>query len=166
MAFSRHFSLLAGAMATVAIVAPAFAQDAKAVFEPRYAELHKASEARDFAAAAKLMTPAYEMVDIRGDSHTMSEMQDMMGQMPQDPNMKPKYEIVSATISGTTATVQNKMEMHMSRPMEDGTTAELDVTVISEDSWVQQGGVWLLNKTVQKDLSVSKDGEVVFHQAV
>ena len=98
MAFSRHFSLLAGAMATVAIVAPAFAQDAKAVFEPRYAELHKASEARDFAAAAKLMTPAYEMVDIRGDSHTMSEMQEMMGQMPQDPNMKPKYAILTAAI--------------------------------------------------------------------
>ena len=166
MAFSRHFSLLAGAMATVAIVAPAFAQDAKEVLAPRYAELHAASDARDLAAMGKLMAPEYEMIDIRGDSHTMAEMADMMAKMPQDPNMKPKYAILTAAITGTSATVKQQMDLTMSREMEDGTTAELDVTVISEDSWVQQGGVWLLNKTVQKDLSVSKDGEVVFHQAV
>ena len=80
--------------------------------------------------------------------------------------MKPKVSILSATITGTSATVSNQMDMHMSRAMEDGTTAQLDVTVISEDTWVQRGGVWLMVKSVQKDLSVSKDGEVVFHQAI
>ena len=166
MAFSRDFSLLAGALATVAIVAPAVAQDAKEVLAPRYAELHAASEARDLAAMGKLMAPEYEMIDIRGDSHTMAEMADMMAKMPQDPNMKPKYEILSAAITGTTATVKQQMDLSMSREMEDGTTAQIGVTVISEDTWVQRGGVWLLAKTVQKDLSISKDGEVVMHQAV
>lgn len=166
MAFSRHVSLLAGAMATVAIVAPAFAQDAKAVFEPLYAQMNAATEARDMATLAKIMAPEFEMTDIRGDTHTMAEMHDMMAAMPKDPAMKPKVSILSATITGTSATVSNQMDMHMSRAMEDGTTAQLDVTVISEDTWVQRGGVWLMVKSVQKDLSVSKDGEVVFHQAI
>lgn len=165
MAFSRDFSLLAGALATVAIVAPAVAQDAKAVLEPRYAELHAASEARDIAALGKILTPDYQMIDIQGETHTMAEMQDMFAKMPKDPNMKPKYAIQTATITGTTATVKQQMDLHMSRPMEDGTTAEMDVTIISEDTWVQTGGTWMLQKTVQKDISVSKDGEVVFHQA-
>lgn len=165
MAFSRHYSLLAGAVATVAIVAPAVAQDAKAVLAPRYAELHAASQARDVAAMTKLMAPEFEMVDIRGDTHTMAEMSEMMAQMPQDPNMKPEYEVVSASIIGASATAQTKMTIKMNREMEDGTTAALEVTILSEDSWVQRGGVWLLARQVQKDLSVSKDGEVVFHQA-
>lgn len=165
MAFSRHYSLLAGALATVAIVAPAVAQDAKAVLAPRYAELHAASEARDVAAMGKLMAPEFEMVDIRGDTHTLAEMSEMMAQLPQDPNMKPQYEVVSASIIGASATAQTKMTIKMNREMEDGTTAALEVTILSEDSWVQRGGVWLLARQVQKDLSVSKDGEVVFHQA-
>lgn len=165
MAFSSRYSLWAAA-ATVAIAAPALAQDAKSVFAPRYAELHAATEARDMAAIGKIVTADFEMTDIRGDVHTMAEMQDMFAKMPQDPNLKPKYEILSAKIEGTTATVQNQMSMHMSRPMEDGSVAELDITVISEDNWVQQGGVWMLQKSVQKDISVAKDGEVVFHQAV
>lgn len=165
MAFSRHAALFAGAFATVAIVAPAVAQDAKAVLAPRYAELHAANEARDMAAMAKVVTPDFTMTDIRGEVHTMAEMAEMLASMPKDPNMKPKYTILEATISGTDATVKNQMEMHLSRPMEDGTTAEMDVTVITEDTWVQRGGVWLLSKSVQKDLSVAKDGEVMFHQA-
>lgn len=166
MTFSRNFSLLVAALAPVAIVAPAAAQDAKAVLTPRYAELHAATDARDSAAVAKLLIPEYEMIDIRGDSHPMAEVADMMAKMPQDPNMKPKYAILSAEIAGTTATVRQQMDMSMSRAMEDGTTAQIGVTMISEDTWVQRGGIWLLAKTVQKDLSVSKDGEVVMHQAV
>jgi hypothetical protein len=30
---------------------------------------------------------------------------------------------------------------------------------------VGSGGTWLLQKSVQKDLTVKKDGEVFFHQA-
>ena len=167
MAFSRHVSLLAGALAAVVLVAPAVAQqDAKAVFEPLYAQMNTATEARDMATLAKIMAPEFEMTDIRGDTQTMAEMQGMMAAMPKDPAMKPKYAILSATITGASATVRNQMDMHLSRAMEDGTTAQLDVTVISEDTWVQRGGVWLMVKSVQKDLSVSKDGEVVFHQAI
>lgn len=166
MAFSRDFSLLAGALAAVAIVAPAIAQDAKAMLEPRYAVLHAASDARDAAALAKVLTADYQMIDIQGETHTMAEMSEMLAKMPQDPNMKPKYTMLEATITAAGATVKQQMDLHLSRPMEDGTTAEMDVTIISEDAWVQHGGTWLLQKTVQKDISVSKDGEVVFHQAV
>jgi Domain of unknown function (DUF4440) len=166
MTFSRHTSLLAGALATVALVAPAFAQDAKAVFDPLYAQMNAATEARDMATLNKLMAPEFEMIDIRGDSHTLGEMSEMMASIPKDPAMKPKYTILSAAITGTSATVKNQTDMHVSRAMEDGTTAELDITMISEDTWVQRGEAWVMVKSVQKDLSVAKDGEVVFHQAV
>lgn len=167
MVFSSRFTGFAGAMvAAVAIAAPALAQDAKTVFEPRYAELHAATDARDMTALGKIVTPDYQMTDIRGDTHNLTEMQGMFAKLPQDPAMKPKYAIVSATISGASAVVQQQMQMHVKRPMEDGSVAELDITIISDDTWIQQSGVWLLQKTVQKDISVAKDGEVVFHQAV
>lgn len=165
MAFSRNFSLLAGALASVAVVAPAVAQDAKALFAQRYDEMHKAMFAKDRATLAKFMAPDYEMVDIQGESHPLSELTERLDQMPSDPAMMPKTTVLEATISGETATVRQQQDMHMKRPMEDGTTAELDITVITLDTWVLRGGNWLLQRSVWKDISVSKDGEVVFHQA-
>ena len=191
MTFSSMRPWLGGAVIAVSIASSAAAQDAKAVFEARYAEISAAMQARDSAAAAKIMTPDFVMTDIQGDEHTAAEMGGgMMGRRPggrgnggppppaaagpgapdappavAPPRPVPKITIVSAQINGTTAQVEQQTEIHMDRPGPDGAPMKLDVTVLTADTWVQTSGVWLLQASNQKDVSVSRDGEVVFHQA-
>ena len=158
---------LAGAMIAVSFVGSASAQDAKAVFAGRYAELSAARQAKDPAALGKLMTPDFVMTDIQGTDHTAAELQAAMGRLPGGVGgaVTPKITIVSAQITGISAQIEQQMEIHMERAGPDGSPMKLDVTVQTSDSWVQSGGAWLLRASNQTDVSVAKDGEVVFHQA-
>ena len=166
MTFSTIRPWLAGAIIAVSIVGSASAQDAKTVFEGRYAELSAATKAKDTVALGKLMTPDFVMTDIQGTDHTAAEMHEAMGKMPGAATaVTPKVTIVSAQITGTTAQVEQQMEAHMERAGPDGMPMKLDITVLTADTWVQTGGVWLLKSSNQKDVSVAKAGEVVFHQA-
>ena len=165
MAFSSMRPWLVGAAIAVSIVGSASAQDAKAVFEARYAELAAATQAKDTAALGKLMAPDFVMIDIQGNDHTAAEMREAMDKRPGGAGVVPKITIVSAQITGTSAQVEQQMEIHMDRPGPDGTPAKLDITVLTADTWVQSGGAWLLQSSDQKDVSVARDGDVVFHQA-
>ena len=166
MTFSSMRPWLAGAIIAVSIVGSASAQDAKTVFAGRYAELGAATQAKDTVALGKLMAPDFVMTDIQGTEHTGAEMHAAMGKLPDSAAaVTPKVTIVSAQITGTTAQVAQQMEIHMERAGPDGTPVKLDVTVQTDDTWVQSGGAWLLQTSNQKDVSVAKDGEVVFHQA-
>ena len=171
MTFSSMRPWLAGAAIAVSMASAAYAQDAKAVFEARYAEMSAAMQAKDMAAVDKMMTPDFSMIDIQGTAHTAAEMREMMGKRPGSagapgaPVPAPKITITSAQISGTSAKVAQQTEVHVDRPGPDGTPMKLDVTVLTEDTWVQTGGAWLLQSSDQKDVSVAKDGDVVFHQA-
>ena len=167
MAFSSMRPLLAGAVLAVSMVGSAYAQDAKTAFDARYAEMHTAMQARDAAATNKLLAPEYVMVDIQGDEHPMAEVQEMMAKMPAgaDPAQGPKTTVLSVAVTGTNALVKQQLDIHIDRKDEAGTAMALDITVLSDDTWVQRGGSWLLVRTEQNDLTVKKDGEVVVHQA-
>ena len=41
---------------------------------------------------------------------------------------------------------------------------KLDISVLTADTRVQSGGAWLLQSSDHRDVSVVKDGGVVFHQ--
>jgi ketosteroid isomerase-like protein len=165
MAFSSMRPWLAGAAIAVSLVGTAHAQDAKAVFEARYAEFSAAQQAKDVAKMQTMMTPDYTMIDIQGNEHNASEMKDMLDKRPAAAEgMVPKITIVSAEISGATAKVGQQIEIHATRNGPDGQPAKLDITVQTADEWVQSGGTWLLKSSDQRDISVAKDGEVVFHQ--
>ncbi len=165
MTFSRMRPWLAGAALAVSMAGAAYAQDAKAVFEARYAELSAAQQAKDVAKLQTMMTPDFTMLDIQGTEHTAAEMKDLMDKRPAAAEgMVPKITIVSAAIDGATAKVEQQVEIHTTRPGPDGQPAKLDITVLTDDEWVQSGGVWLLKSSDQRDVSVSKDGDVVFHQ--
>lgn len=190
MAFSSMRPWLAGAAISISLASAAYAQDAKAVFEARYADLSAAMQAKDTAAVAKLMTPDFVMTDIQGNEHNASEMNGGFGRRgggaggpgngapaaspaapaaapaaPEAPRPAPKITVLSAQIDGNTAKVEQQLEIHANRPDPDGTPRKLDITVLTDDVWVQSGGAWLLQSSDQKDVSVSKDGDVVFHQA-
>ena len=180
MVYSSMRPWLAGAAIAVCLVGSAQAQDAKAVFAARYAEMSAAMQAKDSAAVAKMMTPDFVMTDIQGNEHNASEMNGMMGRRgggdskgdaaaapaaPEPPRPVPKITIVSAQIDGSTAKVEQQLEIHADRPGQDGKPMKLDITVLTDDVWVQSGGAWLLQSSDQKDVSVARDGDVVFHQA-
>ncbi|MFM5893959.1 MAG: nuclear transport factor 2 family protein, partial [Novosphingobium sp.] len=162
MAFSSMRPWLAGAAIAVSLVGTAHAQDAKTVFEARYAELSAAQQAKDVAKMQTMMTPDYTMIDIQGNEHGTAEMKDMLDKRPAAAEgMVPKITIVSAEISGATAKVAQQIEIHATRNGPDGQPAKLDITVQTADEWVQSGGTWLLKSSDQRDISVAKDGEVV-----
>lgn len=151
--------------AIVAIASAAHAQDdPKAVFAPRYAELRAALEAKDPAAVGKVVTPDYAMTDIRGDSHDVPGLIAMSDRM-QGKDATRKSELLSATITGSSAKVELKVDSSSTREGLDGQQHQMELIAISDDSWVLIDGVWRLKSSVQKDVTVKMDGEERFHQA-
>jgi Domain of unknown function (DUF4440) len=167
MSFQAMRGVLAGGVMAVAVAGAAYAQaDPKAVFEARYIELTSAMLSKDPAKVGAMVTADYESTDIRGDTHNRAEVIEQMGKMPAGmENMKPETKVLGVKLSGDTAAVDSQMNVQMKRPDETGAEMTLDIAIVSADTWVNQGGVWLLKKSVQKELTVSKDGEVVFKQA-
>ncbi len=167
MSFSMMRPLLAGGLVAIAVAGSVQAQeDPKAAFEVRYTEMRNAMMAKDRAATEKLLAPDYQSTDIRGDVHNRTEVLDKLAQLPPEmANAKPETKVLSVKVTGDTAAVDSQMTMQMKRPDESGAEMTLDIAVVSADIWVNRGGTWLLQKSVQKELTVSKDGEIVFRQA-
>lgn len=158
--------VLAGGAMIVAAAGVAKAQDdAKAAFEARYTELRTAMVARDAAKVGAVLAPDYQSTDIRGDVHSRSEVLERLGQMPGGSDAKPQTRVIAVSLNGESAAVDSEMTVQMKRPDDKGEEMTLDITVKADDTWVQRGGAWLLQKTVQKEMSVARNGEVVFRQA-
>lgn len=163
---SRLVGLLAGAVATVSLGAPAQAQDAaKAQFEGRYAELRTALEAHDAARLDTILAPEYQMLDIRGEARDRATVMERMAKMPQGPDRKASTTVLSATITGDNAAVRQQLSAAMKRTGDDGEEHAMEIVVLSDDTWVKRGDAWLLARSEQKDMTVKRDGEVFFHEA-
>lgn len=167
MSFSMMRPMLAGGLVAIAMAGSVQAQeDPKAAFEVRYTEMRNAMLTKDRAATEKMLAADYVSTDIRGDTHNRTEVLDRLAQLPPEmANMKPETKVLAVKVSGDTAAVESQMTMQMKRPDENGEEMTLDIAVVSADTWVNRGGAWLLQKSVQKEMTVSKDGEVVFRQA-
>lgn len=167
MSFSMMRPLLAGGFVAVALVGSVQAQeDPKAAFEARYTAMSTAMLAKDRVATEALLAADYESTDIRGEVHNRADVLDRLAQLPPEmANMKPETKVLTVKISGDTAAVDSQMNLQMKRPDENGEEMTLDIAVVSADTWVNRGGAWLLQKSVQKEMTVSKDGEIVFRQA-
>ena len=167
MSFSMMRQVLASGAMVVAVAGAAYAQeDPKAAFEARYTELTGAMMSKDKAKVGAMMAPEYEATDIQGNTHTRADSLDRLDKLPPEmAAMKPVTKVISVKQNGDTAAVESQMTMQMKRPGEDGTEMTLDIAVTGNDTWVQRGGAWMLQKSVQKEMTVSKDGEIVFRQA-
>ncbi|NCU11069.1 MAG: nuclear transport factor 2 family protein [Sphingomonadaceae bacterium] len=166
MSFSTMRHWLAGGAMIVAVAGAAQAQeDPKAMFEGRYAELTTAMLGKDRTGVEKLLAAEYETTDIRGDTYTRAQALDRIGQMPGGADFKPQTSVLKVKLNGTSAAVDSQMVIKMQRPDESGEQMTIEVTILSADTWVQRGGVWLMQKSVQKEMSVARNGEVVFRQA-
>ncbi len=153
---------LAAVPVVAAIAAPALAQDdQKSLFQTRYTELRSALQAGDVAGAKAILAPGYELTDIRGEVQNAEAMLERAGRMPANASRKVASEVLSVSVNGPLATVEQKLNAGMTRP---GSDAAMELEVTSTDTWVRQGETWLLWRSKQTELTVKRDGEVMFSQ--
>ncbi len=167
MSYSTMRHWLAGGAMVVAVAGVAHAQeDPKLAFEARYTEMTGAMMSKDAAKLGAMLAPDFETTDIRGETHNRAQMIENLAKLPPEmAQMKPTSKVISVKQTGDTAAVESQMTMQIKRPDESGNEITLDIAMTADDTWVQRGGAWLLQKSVQKEMTVSKDGEVVFKQA-
>ncbi|WP_176399736.1 DUF4440 domain-containing protein [Novosphingobium sp. B 225] len=154
------------ALASLPALAPA-QDDPKALFNARYAELTQAMQAKDVAAVAKVVTADYLMTDIRGDTHDAAGLVTLFERLSGGSagGTQRKSEVLSTTFTGASAAVQNKVETHSTRVGPDGAPHQMALIVVSDDSWTLIDGTWRMKSSVQKDLTIMRDGEEFLHQA-
>lgn len=168
----RLTPFLAPIMAVAMLSTPALAQeDAKAAFQARYAELRTAMEAHDAAKVSALIAPDYQMTDINGQVRDFAAVMERMNRMRQGAGAgaggerKANTTVLSATITGDSAQVEQRFEGGGKRTGDDGEEHTMEMIVLSSDVWVKKGDAWLLQKSDQKDLTIKRDGEEFLHQA-
>lgn len=166
MSFSTMRHWLAGGAMIVAVAGAAQAQeDPSAALNARYAEFTAALLGKDSAKLGTILAPEYQATDIRGETRNRADLLARVGQMQVPPEMKPQTKVLSVKLDGTTAAVESQTLLQIQRPDENGKDVKLDIAITAQDTWVQRDGVWLFQKSVQQEMAISKDGEVVFRQA-
>lgn len=169
---TRRTALFAAALTSIVLVAPAQAQaqdDAKTQFQARYGELRSAMEAHDTAAMGKIIAPEYTMTDIQGGTHTAAEVMERMAQMAgktPDPARKVETTVLSAVVSGDSATVEQQLAGGGKRAGDDGAEHTMEMVMKGTDNWAKRDGTWVLVKSVQTGITVKRDGEVFFQQGM
>ena len=162
---NRLPQMLLAATAFIAASTPAYADDAaKATFAARYEALQGAMASHDGAAVRAFLTPDFQATDINGDPHDGAAMVERASKMPGGGDRKINTTVLSATVSGTAAAVEQQLNGSMTRTGPDGAQHQLEMIVVSDDTWTNSNGTWLLQKSVQKDVTVKRDGETMFHQ--
>ncbi|HMT47653.1 MAG: hypothetical protein RL702_758 [Pseudomonadota bacterium] len=151
--------------AAFALSAPAHAEaDSAALFQGRYADLRSAMQEKDAAKIAAVLAPDYRLTDIQGDEHDAAAMTERMGRMPQSAGRSVETKVLSAAITGDSAAVEQELSGAMTRAGPDGADHKMELLLRSADTWALRGGTWLLVRSVQKELTVKRDGEVFLHQ--
>jgi ketosteroid isomerase-like protein len=141
------------------------AADTKADIEARYAQLKVAMAARDAPAIKALLAPKFQSTDVRGDTSDADEMIYDLARFPPNPDRKSETTVKSLTVKGDTALVEQQYDAKMPRQGPDGAPHSMEIIALSDDSWVQSPGGWLLASTVTKDMTIMHDGTVMRHMA-
>ncbi|MDE2562279.1 MAG: nuclear transport factor 2 family protein [Sphingomonadales bacterium] len=137
------------------------APDAKAIFAQRYADLRKAMASGEADPILAILTPDFTFTDRRGQTRTADDMVSMAARMAMmgDPSdRKTTTSIASATIDGAAADVEQTTDTTMTREGRDGQTHQFEMISTSLDHWVQQDGVWRLQKETPKAMTLKRDG--------
>ncbi|MDE2434685.1 MAG: nuclear transport factor 2 family protein [Sphingomonadales bacterium] len=165
---TRLAALVTGALASIALAVPAIAQDdVKAQFQARYTALRTAMEAHDTTTIGKIFAPGYQMTDLRGESHSGSELVERLSKMaarPANPSRHAETKVLSATVSGDSATVQQQLVAGGTRAGDDGKEHTMEMVSEATDTWTKAGVDWQLSRSVQTSMTVKRDGEVFFHE--
>ena len=175
------------AISTLALALPALAwaspeDDARGALEPRYAALRVAMETHDGSAIKALLAKNFQSTDIRGTTASADEMIEDLnrwqergrgrGGMPgaggppaAGPAQRPerKTTLVSVTLKNDTALVKQKFDISGKRVGPDGAPHNFEMITLSDDTWKQVDGTWLLQSTLTSEMTILRDGVEVRH---
>jgi hypothetical protein len=142
------------------------AQDAslKATLQTRYADLKSAMGARDDKAVAALLSSDFESIDASGQIQNTDQMLKELDALPQDTRKVSTTELLSVTLAGKTAVVEQKYDMKTVKTAADGTSRNIELVTLSTDTWVSVNGTWLMQKTVTNQVDYYVDGKQVLHK--
>lgn len=155
-----------GGIVAIAVAGTAVAQvDPKAVFQARYDTFRAAMAAGDSAAVNGILAPGYQMTDIQGGVHDASGLAAMMQRMPAAMSKNATTTVLEASVSGDSAAVKQELSAKGTREGPDGNAMNLEMSIVSNDTWIKTGDAWLLKASLQKNVTVKRDGEVFFTQS-
>lgn len=156
-------SWLVGSALFVASIGVSHAQpDLNGDFDGRYAELSAAMLDKDSTKLGQLLTPEFETTDLNGKTSGRSEVLARLANMQAEDSFKPSIKVLSVKLAGNSAAVESQMSADITQADQSGAQITLNVAVVADDTWIKHADTWLLQKTVQKGLIVSRDGEVVY----
>ncbi len=135
--------------------------DTKSDLEARYAAYKTAMDTREPDDIKPFLTPDFKRTDLGGNSMSADQMIDRLANIPVDPSRKSTTTIVSLTVNGQTAEVEQRQDASGSRQDRDGQSHVFAMSELSHDTWVQGDKGWLLKSTETEQMTISRDGQVV-----
>ena len=138
--------------------------DLKPIFETRYALMKSAMGSRDGKAIATLLAPDFLSIDASGQRENSDQMIQEVNTLPIDPQKVSKTTINSVKVTGDTAIVDQSYDMKTRKTGADGKTADVELIAVSEDTWINLKGVWLIQKTVTNQIDYTVNGKSVMHK--
>jgi ketosteroid isomerase-like protein len=139
--------------------------DLRSSFEERYAAMKSAIANRDADALTSLLAPDFTSTDISGRTETGAQMIGELKKLPVDNRKTSKTTIRSIKLKGSTAVVEQSYEMKTTKVAADGSTQSVELTTVSEDSWIKSAnGVWLCQSTATNQLDYLLNGQVAAHK--
>ena len=136
----------------------------KAIFEQRYADMHRASEARDRAAMMANFADGFVSIDLRDARMSAEQIVDAILGAPKDTTRSGNTEVLSVTVDGDKATVSQVYRTKTVKKSSDGVAHELEIMARSQDIWVMKDGVWLLRESRTDEMGLAADGRKIAHE--
>jgi hypothetical protein len=155
------------ALISVAFIATsAYADDAalKTTLQGRYAAMKSAMASHDATAIGALLAPNFTSVDVSGAVENGADMVREVLLLPKDPSKTSVTTILSVTSSGTTANVRQRYDMKKVKQAADGTKQNIELVTVSDDTWIQSGGKWLIQRTATKQMDYFINGQPAMHR--
>ncbi len=141
---------------------PLFA-DAQADLTARYTTLKAAVEEREDKPIKALLTKDFHTTDLQGEVSTADDMIARLAMIPVGPEMKSETKLLSVVVDGASAKVMQNTSIAMKRQGRDGAMHAGEFITVAEDTWVQQGGQWLLKSSEAQEVTIKRDGVEMRH---
>lgn len=134
------------------------------VFENLYANFKSAIKNKDEKVLQATLAPNFVSEDTSGNIESSQQMIARISNLPNDPNKVSKTTLLSVSIKGNMAKITQKYKMNTIQMGSDGNPISAQLITISNDTWTKSHGIWLLKKTVTKQLDYSLANQIIMHK--
>jgi hypothetical protein len=166
----RLLAVLTLCLLTALAATPACAKDKdsdalKKTIENRYWDIRMSIKSGDPDRFRANLAAGYANTDLAGAVRNADQIVDALGQTVPDDSRKEETTITSLERAGDgKVIVETNYDLTTMRALEDGSKIEYHMVTTSTDTWVKEGGAWLLEKSVANTGDVFINGEKIAHR--